>query len=242
MKTRSVKIDVSRVEEGKGRFIEGDLTISSLKECMVVFAHGSGSSRFSPRNRFVAGVLQSAGLSTLLLDLLTKEEDAIDTLTGRYRFDVELLASRLVDAVIWLEREYINSSNSNSNSNSSRSSNNSNSLRIGYFGSSTGAAAALIAYARYPNNVRAIVSRGGRVDLATHYLPSIKVPTLLIVGGYDAPVLRLNREAMDRFPRECMVRLEVISNATHLFEEQGALEQVADKAKDWFLRHLLGHG
>ncbi|MEM4356416.1 MAG: hypothetical protein QXR25_01270, partial [Candidatus Nitrosocaldus sp.] len=109
MKTRSVKIDVSRVEEGKGRFIEGDLTISSLKECMVVFAHGSGSSRFSPRNRFVAGVLQSAGLSTLLLDLLTKEEDAIDTLTGRYRFDVELLASRLVDAVIWLEREYINS-------------------------------------------------------------------------------------------------------------------------------------
>ncbi|MEM2316886.1 MAG: hypothetical protein QXM74_01130 [Candidatus Nitrosocaldus sp.] len=263
MKARSVKIDVSRVEEGKGRFIEGDLTISSLKECMVVFAHGSGSSRFSPRNRFVAGVLQSAGLSTLLLDLLTKEEDAIDTLTGRYRFDVELLASRLVDAVIWLEREYINSSNSNSNSNnsnnsnssssnnsnSSRSSNsnssrssNSNSLRIGYFGSSTGAAAALIAYARYPNNVRAIVSRGGRVDLATHYLPSIKVPTLLIVGGYDAPVLRLNREAMDRFPRECMVRLEVISNATHLFEEQGALEQVADKAKDWFLRHLLGHG
>lgn len=239
MKARSVKIDVSRVEEGKGRFIEGDLTISSLKECMVVFAHGSGSSRFSPRNRFVAGVLQSAGLSTLLLDLLTKEEDAIDTLTGRYRFDVELLASRLVDAVIWLEREYINSSNSNSNS--SRSSN-SNSLRIGYFGSSTGAAAALIAYARYPNNVRAIVSRGGRVDLATHYLPSIKVPTLLIVGGYDAPVLRLNREAMDRFPRECMVRLEVISNATHLFEEQGALEQVADKAKDWFLRHLLGHG
>ncbi|MEM0364988.1 MAG: hypothetical protein QXS25_05415 [Candidatus Nitrosocaldus sp.] len=238
MKARSVKIDVSRVEEGKGRFIEGDLTISSLKECMVVFAHGSGSSRFSPRNRFVAGVLQSAGLSTLLLDLLTKEEDAIDTLTGRYRFDVELLASRLVDAVIWLEREYINSSNSNSNS----SSNNSNSLRIGYFGSSTGAAAALIAYARYPNNVRAIVSRGGRVDLATHYLPSIKVPTLLIVGGYDAPVLRLNREAMDRFPRECMVRLEVISNATHLFEEQGALEQVADKAKDWFLRHLLGHG
>ncbi len=236
MKARSVKIDVSRVEEGKGRFIEGDLTISSLKECMVVFAHGSGSSRFSPRNRFVAGVLQSAGLSTLLLDLLTKEEDAIDTLTGRYRFDVELLASRLVDAVIWLEREYINSSNSNSNSN------NSNSLRIGYFGSSTGAAAALIAYARYPNNVRAIVSRGGRVDLATHYLPSIKVPTLLIVGGYDAPVLRLNREAMDRFPRECMVRLEVISNATHLFEEQGALEQVADKAKDWFLRHLLGHG
>ncbi|MEM4285144.1 MAG: hypothetical protein QXS98_01570 [Candidatus Nitrosocaldus sp.] len=247
MKTRSVKIDVSRVEEGKGRFIEGDLTISSLKECMVVFAHGSGSSRFSPRNRFVAGVLQSAGLSTLLLDLLTKEEDAIDTLTGRYRFDVELLASRLVDAVIWLEREYINSSNSNSNSNNSNnsnssSSNNSNSLRIGYFGSSTGAAAALIAYARYPNNVRAIVSRGGRVDLATHYLPSIKVPTLLIVGGYDAPVLRLNREAMDRFPRECMVRLEVISNATHLFEEQGALEQVADKAKDWFLRHLLGHG
>jgi len=242
MKARSVKIDVSRVEEGKGRFIEGDLTISSLKECMVVFAHGSGSSRFSPRNRFVAGVLQSAGLSTLLLDLLTKEEDAIDTLTGRYRFDVELLASRLVDAVIWLEREYINSSNSSSNSNSSSSSNNSNSLRIGYFGSSTGAAAALIAYARYPNNVRAIVSRGGRVDLATHYLPSIKVPTLLIVGGYDAPVLRLNREAMDRFPRECMVRLEVISNATHLFEEQGALEQVADKAKDWFLRHLLGHG
>ncbi|MEM2161640.1 MAG: hypothetical protein QW653_02540 [Candidatus Nitrosocaldus sp.] len=253
MKARSVKIDVSRVEEGKGRFIEGDLTISSLKECMVVFAHGSGSSRFSPRNRFVAGVLQSAGLSTLLLDLLTKEEDAIDTLTGRYRFDVELLASRLVDAVIWLEREYINSSNSNSNSNNSNNSNssssnnsnsssNSNSLRIGYFGSSTGAAAALIAYARYPNNVRAIVSRGGRVDLATHYLPSIKVPTLLIVGGYDAPVLRLNREAMDRFPRECMVRLEVISNATHLFEEQGALEQVADKAKDWFLRHLLGHG
>lgn len=235
MKARSVKIDVSRVEEGKGRFIEGDLTISSLKECMVVFAHGSGSSRFSPRNRFVAGVLQSAGLSTLLLDLLTKEEDAIDSLTGRYRFDVELLASRLVDSVIWLERGYTGNSSSSSSSSSSN-------LRIGYFGSSTGAAAALIAYARYPNNVRAIVSRGGRVDLATPYLPSIKVPTLLIVGGYDTPVLRLNRDAMDRFPRECMVRLEVISNATHLFEEQGALEQVADKAKDWFLRHLLGRG
>ncbi|GBC73388.1 Putative phosphoribosyl transferase [archaeon HR04] len=228
MKARSVKIDVSRVEEGKGMFIEGDLTISSL-ECIVVFAHGSGSSRFSPRNRFVAGVLQSAGLSTLLLDLLTKEEDAIDSLTGRYRFDVELLASRLVDSVIWLEGEYMGSSSS---------SNSSSNLRIGYFGSSTGAAAALIAYARYPNNVRAIVSRGGRVDLAAHYLPSIKVPTLLIVGGSDTPVLRLNREAMDRFPKECMVRLEVISNATHLFEEQGALEQVAEKAKDWFLEHL----
>lgn len=233
MKARSVKIDVSRVEEGKGMFIEGDLTISSLKECMVVFAHGSGSSRFSPRNRFVAGVLQSAGLSTLLLDLLTKEEDAIDSLTGRYRFDVELLASRLVDSVIWLEGEYMGSSNSSSNS-----SNSSSNLRIGYFGSSTGAAAVLIAYTRYPNNVRAIVSRGGRVDLAAHYLPSIKVPTLLIVGGSDTPLLRLNREAMDRFPRECMVRLEVISNATHLFEEQGALEQVAEKAKDWFLEHL----
>jgi pimeloyl-ACP methyl ester carboxylesterase len=229
MKARSIKIDVSSVEEGKGGFIEGDLTISSLKECMVVFAHGSGSSRFSPRNRFVAGVLQSAGLSTLLLDLLTKEEDAIDSLTGRYRFDVELLASRLVDSVIWLEREYMDRSSSSSSSSN---------LRIGYFGSSTGAAAALIAYARYPNNVRAIVSRGGRVDLAAHYLPGIKVPTLLIVGGHDTPVLRLNREAMDRFPRECMVRLEVISNATHLFEEQGALEQVAEKAKDWFLTHL----
>ncbi|MEM2062879.1 MAG: CocE/NonD family hydrolase, partial [Candidatus Nitrosocaldus sp.] len=171
MEARSVRIDVGSVEEGKSRFIEGDLALSSLRECMVVFAHGSGSSRFSPRNRFVASALHNAGLSTLLLDLLTREEDAIDSLTGRYRFDVELLASRLVDAVRWLEGEY------------------GSNLRIGYFGSSTGAASALIAYARYPDNVRAIVSRGGRVDLAAHYLQSIKVPTLLIVGGYDAPVL-----------------------------------------------------
>ncbi|MFN4336117.1 MAG: dienelactone hydrolase family protein [Candidatus Nitrosocaldus sp.] len=220
MEARSVRIHVSSIEEGKGRFIEGDLVLSSRKECMVVFAHGSGSSRFSPRNRFVAGVLHNAGLSTLLLDLLTREEDEIDSISARYRFDIELLASRLIDAVRWLEGEY------------------GNDLRIGYFGSSTGAAAALIAYARYPDNVRAIVSRGGRVDLAANYIQSVKVPTLLIVGGYDTPVLRLNREAMHMFPRDCMVRLEVIPHATHLFEEPNALEQVAYKARDWFLEHL----
>ncbi|MCS7141595.1 MAG: dienelactone hydrolase family protein [Candidatus Nitrosocaldus sp.] len=220
MEVRSVRIDISTVEEGKGRYIEGDLVVSSHKECMVVFAHGSGSSRFSPRNRFVAGVLNGAGLSTLMLDLLTREEDAADS-TGRYRFDIELLASRLVDAVTWLERLI------------------GQDLRIGYFGASTGAAAALIAYARYPRYVRAIVSRGGRVDLATPYLSKISAPTLLLVGGYDTPVLRLNREAMGRFKGDCTVRLEVIPNATHLFEEPGALEQVADKAREWFIRYLL---
>lgn len=224
MEAENVRIGVSRVEEGKGRFIEGDLALLH-KECIVVFAHGSGSSRFSPRNRFVARVLQEAGLGTLLLDLLTREEDAIDSITGKYRFDVDLLASRLVDAVRWLE-EYMKS-------------NYSSNIRIGYFGASTGAAAALIAYTRYPNGVRAIVSRGGRVDLASHHLHMVRVPTLLIVGGNDAPVLRLNREAMDGFPRDCIVELEVVRDATHLFEEPGALEHVANKARDWFIRYLL---
>lgn len=187
----------------------------------MLFAHGSGSGRHSPRNRFVAQRLREAGLGTFLIDLLTGQEEAEDLRTGLLRFDVELLAGRVVEATRWL----LDSPRTRG-------------LDIGYFGASTGAAAALVAAARLPEAVGAIVSRGGRPDLAGGYLERVRAPVLLIVGGRDHTVLELNREAMRRLPQE--TRLEVVPGAGHLFEEPGALEEVARLAAGWFTRHLGG--
>ncbi|MFZ1803556.1 MAG: dienelactone hydrolase family protein, partial [Nitrospira sp.] len=182
---------------------------------IVVFAHGSGSGRLSPRNNFVARHLQRDGLATLLLDLLTDEE-ADDRRTV---FDIDLLADRLLLAKDWLEAEPRTQH-----------------LKIGYFGASTGAGAALQAAAREPSNLRAVVSRGGRPDLAESYLPSVTAPTLLIVGGHDEPVIEMNQAAYDLLT--CERKLVLVPGATHLFEEPGTLEQVAEQASRWFLEHL----
>ena len=201
--------------------LEGDLQIPEGAVGVVLFAHGSGSSRHSTRNRYVAAQLQAAGLTTLLIDLLTLEEEAVDQHTAHLRFDIPLLAERLVAATRWLGEDP-----------STRS------LSVGYFGASTGAAAALVAAATIPDPVRAVVSRGGRPDLADEALPRVAAPTLLIVGGRDLAVLDLNRIAMARMT--AVTRLEIVPGATHLFEEAGALEVVAHMARDWFLRHLPG--
>jgi pimeloyl-ACP methyl ester carboxylesterase len=186
---------------------------------VVVFAHGSGSGRFSPRNRAVAQVLVQSGLATLLADLLTPEEEAEDMRTARLRFDVPMLGRRVVGAIDWLAREAEIGD-----------------LPVGCFGSSTGAAAALIAAAERPERVAAVVSRGGRPDLAGPWLPRVRAPALLIVGGHDTEVIRLNRQAQAqmRAPSE----LAVVPGAGHLFEEPGALAQVAALARDWFVRHM----
>jgi putative phosphoribosyl transferase len=199
--------------------LEGNLGIPEGAEGIVLFAHGSGSSRFSPRNRFVAKVLREGGLATLLMDLLTSEEEEVDRLTRHLRFDIELLAKRLVGATDWLLQHP-----------------DTQGLHIGHFGSSTGAAAALIAATRRPGVVDAIVSRGGRPDLAGPVLSQVEAPTLLIVGGDDVPVIGLNREALAQLRTE--KKLEIISGATHLFEEPGALEEVAQLARQWFQRYL----
>jgi len=184
---------------------------------LVVFAHGSGSSRFSPRNRYVAGVLEDAGLATLLVDLLTVEEERVDLRTRELRFDIDLLAARVVDAVRWSS---------------------SLELPVGLFGASTGAAAALVAAAREPETVRAVVSRGGRPDLAGAALAQVRAPVLLIVGGRDELVLDLNRQARAAMTEAAAVELEIVPGATHLFEERGALERAAALASTWFLRYL----
>ena len=208
-KEHSVKIT-------KGRLVlEGILSLPTGTHGIVVFAHGSGSGRLSPRNNFVARHLLQNGLSTLLLDLLTDEE-AEDR---RKVFDISLLADRLLTAKGWLEAD-------------PRTRN----LGIGYFGGSTGAGAALQAAAREPSNVKAIVSRGGRPDLAEPYLPSVTAPTLLIVGGHDEPVIETNQAAYEQLM--CEKKLTIIPGATHLFEEPGTLEQVAEQAGRWFLRYL----
>lgn len=199
--------------------VAGDLAIPANARGVVVFAHGSGSSRLSSRNRFVAGVLQQAKLITLLLDLLTAEEEQIDLQTRHLRFDIDLLANRLVEATKWL------ADNSETRG-----------LPVGYFGASTGAAAALIAAAQLPQLIRAVVSRGGRPDLAGTALPKVKSPTLLIVGGDDHPVIELNEQAWNEL--QCEKKLEVVPGATHLFEEAGTLEQVAGLASGWFENHL----
>jgi len=203
--------------------LEGNLAVPVGAQGVVLFAHGSGSSRFSPRNRYVASVLQEGKLGTLLIDLLTEDEERIDLRTREMRFDIPLLADRLVGVVDWLQ-----------DSQETRD------LRIGLFGSSTGAAAALMAALRRPRAVGAIVSRGGRPDLAGASLLQVEAPTLLIVGGRDSVVITLNEQAMGQLRVES--RLEVVPGAGHLFEEPGALERVAVLARDWFERHLMEHG
>ena len=204
--------------------LSGDLSMPATARGLVLFAHGSGSSRRSPRNRYVAGVLEKGGIATLLFDLLTEAEERIDQYTAELRFDIGLLASRLVAATDWVTE-------------SGESDDAIKDLPIGYFGASTGAAAALIA-AAWRRDVAAIVSRGGRPDLAGDALPLVKAPTLLIVGGSDEPVIGMNEEAQGQMKAE--TRLEIIPGATHLFEEPGALQQVASLARRWFEKHFAG--
>lgn len=205
----------------EGESLAGDLEIPDGAIGLVAFAHGTGSGRFSPRNQQVAAALRSRGLGTLLMDLLTPEEEAVDRATAHLRFDIGLLSERMIAAVDWLIRE----ANPEGPT-----------LPVGLFGASTGAAAALVAAAERPDDVRAVVSRGGRPDLAADVLPSVRAPTLLIVGGNDPIVLKLNRESMEEMAAE--VQLHVAPGATHLFEEPGALEEVARLAGDWFALHL----
>lgn len=203
-----------RIPVGSDIELDGDLNVPAGAGGVVVFAHGSGSGRHSPRNRYVADVLVRAGLGTVLVDLLTSDEERVDLETRELRFDIPLLAGRLVGIVDWLGDQ-----------------------PIGLFGASTGAAAALIAATERPSTVRAVVSRGGRPDLARDALPRVAAPTLLIVGGRDDVVLRLNREAQRQLTA-ATTSLEIVPGATHLFEERGALEQVAALAVDWFRRNL----
>lgn len=200
--------------------LHADLERPASAVGLVAFAHGSGSGRFSPRNRLVADRLRAHSHATLLLDLLTDEEEAIDEVTSELRFDIRLLADRMVDTVDWLHSDPRTSD-----------------LPIGLFGASTGAAAALIAASRRPDLVRAVVSRGGRPDLAGDALTDVRAPTLLVVGGFDTEVLELNRIAAARMGVQ--PRIEVVPGATHLFEEPGTLEQVAELAGQWFDRHLV---
>ena len=199
--------------------LEGTIAIPQNARGLVLFAHGSGSSRFSPRNRYVAEELRAGGLGTLLVDLLTPNEEIIDAQTRELRFDIGLLAERLVGAISWLGTEKATRN-----------------LGIGLFGASTGGGAALDAAARVPDRVAAVVSRGGRPDLAGEALPDVRAPTLLIVGERDDVVIDLNRRAMAHMTAP--VKLEIVPRATHLFEEHGALEAVARLARDWFLRYL----
>jgi dienelactone hydrolase len=200
--------------------LRGDLVVPPRARGIVVFAHGSGSGRFSPRNRAVASVLVDAGLATLLMDLLTAAEEAVDLRTGQLRFNVSWLGRRVIETIDWLASDPQTEE-----------------LRVGCFGASTGAAAALIAAAERPERVAALVSRGGRPDLAGEALRRVTAPTLLIVGGNDIEVLRLNRQAQAALAGES--RLEIVPGAGHLFEEPGALERVAWLARDWFQRHLV---
>ena len=211
---------MTEVQIPAGRAVlSGNLTIPQNAMALVLFAHGSGSSRHSPRNQFVARTLNRAGLGTLLFDLLTPEEEALDIYTREHRFNISLLAERLVHATKWAGQQE-----------------ETRDLLIGYFGSSTGGAAALVAAAELSPDVGAVVSRGGRPDLAGDTLPKVQAPTLLIVGGNDDIVIELNEMARDRM--RCEVKLEIIPRATHLFEEAEALEQVAKLASDWFVDHL----
>ena len=216
---QSVEERLVRVKAGSAT-IEGNLNLPEGARAVVLFAHGSGSSRFSSRNRYVARMLNEAKLATLLIDLLTPEEEAIDQRTAHLRFDIRLLAGRLVSATDWLTQNV-----------------DTRHLSIGYFGASTGAAAALVAAAERPEVVHAVVSRGGRPDLAGAALPRVRAPTLLIVGGDDVQVIELNRAALALL--RCEKRLVIIPGASHLFEEPGALDEVARLAREWFRQHLI---
>lgn len=206
--------------QADGVALEGNLLLPKNAAGVVVFAHGSGSSRFSSRNRYVAEVLRGGGMGTLLLDLLTAPEEAVDERTAHLRFDIEMLAHRLIGTANWLCEQH-----------------DCGHLPVGLFGASTGAAAALMAAAAMPGHVRAVVSRGGRPDLAGPALPKVTAPTLLIVGGADDVVIELNREAYEKM--NCERRMEIIPGASHLFPERGALEKVASLARDWFSTHLV---
>jgi putative phosphoribosyl transferase len=218
MQGQDADVHEVRVRIGEAE-LGGSLGVPPGARGLVIFAHGSGSSRFSPRNRAVARALREAGLGTLLFDLLSPEEEAEDEVTGALRFDIGFLARRLLEVTEWVARQPGLAD-----------------LRRGYFGSSTGAAAALVAAALHPEGIHAVVSRGGRPDLAMPVLERVKAPTLLIVGGDDTEVLELNEEALTRL--EGLKELQVIPGATHLFEEPGALEQVARYAADWFVKYL----
>jgi len=209
----AVKIPIGSV------VLEGNLNVPSGAKGVVLFAHGSGSSRFSPRNQYVAKFFNAQKIGTLLFDLLTNEEDQEDIETAEYRFNINLLAERLIGATEWLNKDP-----------------DTKNIVFGYFGASTGAAAALIAAAKLPNDIAAVVSRGGRPDLAADYLPRVVAPTLLLVGGLDTVVIELNRQAMEQMSAE--KKLVIIPGATHLFEEPGKLEEVAKLSTDWFLRYL----
>ena len=213
MEEREVRVPAGPVE------LEGNLGVPEGARGIVLFAHGSGSGRMSPRNRYVARALREANFATLLVDLLTPDEEEQDLVTRRLRFDIGLLSGRLAGATDWL------SENPDTRN-----------LRVGYFGASTGAGAALVAAAGRPGAVGAVVSRGGRPDLAGEALPRVKAPTLLIVGGEDEPVISMNREAMEQMGAERV--LEIVPGASHLFEEPGKLEEVTRLAAEWFARHL----
>jgi pimeloyl-ACP methyl ester carboxylesterase len=214
MSTATVEHQIKIASEG----LSGDLVIPEQASGIILFAHGSGSSRHSPRNSYVAGLLQQGGFATLLLDLLTTAEEEVDTSAGHLRFDIGLLAQRLLEASEWLHRGP-----------------ETRSLPISYFGASTGAGAALVAAAERPSLIKAVVSRGGRTDLAGPALSRVQAPTLLIVGGDDYPVIRLNQKAMAEL--RCKKHLAIVPGATHLFEERGTLEQVAKLAQAWFRAH-----
>ena len=214
------RVSTQPVQVTAGRVVlEADLALPENAIGIVIFAHGSGSSRHSPRNRTVARALQEVGLATLLIDLLTPEEEKIDLQTAYFRFDIGLLAERLVGATQWLKKQRAT-----------------HGLSVGYFGVSTGGGAALLAAAEDPDAVRAVVSRGGRPDLAGAALPLVAAPTLLIVGGLDQPVIELNRKALAEL--RCEKQFVIVPGATHLFEEPGTLEEVARLARDWFVRHV----
>jgi putative phosphoribosyl transferase len=202
--------------------IQGDLAWAAGAQGLVIFAHGSGSSRHSPRNKYVGEILNRGGLATLLIDLLTAGEEFADIRTAEYRFDISLLADRLLAATDWAAALPSLAQ-----------------LPVGYFGASTGAAAALVAAAKRPQHINAVVSRGGRPDLATEWLEEVAAPTLLIVGEFDSDVIVLNRHAAGTMNAPTEIR--IVRGATHLFEEEGALEQVASMATHWFQQHLIHH-
>jgi putative phosphoribosyl transferase len=220
---RRISMDITKEvaisSSDKSLVLQGILSVPKGSQGIVVFAHGSGSSRHSPRNQFVANIFVKSNMATLLMDLLTPEEEEVDSHTRHLRFNIELLAERLNFAAEWLaDQQEINK------------------LKVGLIGSSTGAAAALVSASENAKNVAAVVSRGGRPDLAGDALPLIKAPTLLIVGSQDFDVIKLNQEAFDKM--KCVKKIEIVQGATHLFEEQGTLEEAARLSKEWFLKYF----